>query len=78
LTRRSGTYHGHDFCVVEHECTITVKGAFAGVEADGRQLSFRMLHIFEFTDGLISRENVWMDSASMMAQLTQGSMAATG
>jgi hypothetical protein len=28
-----------------------------------------MLHVFEFREGLISRENVWMDTASVAAQL---------
>jgi hypothetical protein len=29
-----------------------------------------MLHVFEFRGGLISRENVWMDTASVLAQLS--------
>ncbi len=46
--------------------------------ADGRQflcggrsgpVSFRLLHVFEFRDGLISRENVWLDGASVQQQL---------
>ena len=36
-----------------------------------------MLHIFEFRDGLISRENVWKDSTAIVAQLTQAPAAAT-
>jgi hypothetical protein len=28
------------------------------------------LHIWEFRDGRISRENVWIDSGSAIAQLT--------
>jgi steroid delta-isomerase-like uncharacterized protein len=65
-TRR---YHGDDFCVIEHQVTCTITGQFAGIPGNGRQVSFRMLHIFEFRDDAISRENVWMDSASAMAQL---------
>ncbi|MGH3933535.1 MAG: ester cyclase [Pseudonocardiaceae bacterium] len=65
-TRR---YYGEDFCVVEHLCTCTVTGQFAGIPGNGRQVTFRMLHIFEFRLGKISRENVWMDAASVMAQL---------
>jgi hypothetical protein len=30
----------------------------------------RVLHVFEFCDGLISRENVWIDAAAAVAQLT--------
>lgn len=38
---------------------------------DGRSgdVSFRMLHIFEFRDGLISLENVWCDLAAIQQQL---------
>jgi hypothetical protein len=28
-----------------------------------------MLHVFEFRGGRISRENVWMDTATVLAQL---------
>lgn len=30
----------------------------------------RLLHVWEFRDGLISRENVWLDSGSIVAHLT--------
>jgi alpha-ketoglutarate-dependent taurine dioxygenase len=29
-----------------------------------------VLHVFEFRDGRISRENVWIDAAAAIAQLT--------
>ncbi len=29
-----------------------------------------MLHVFEFRDGKISRENVWLDGGAVVAQLT--------
>jgi steroid delta-isomerase-like uncharacterized protein len=64
------TYYGDDFCVVEHECTATVPGEFLGVPGNGRRITFRMVHVFEFRDGLISRENVWLDSGSVIVQLT--------
>ena len=63
-------YYGDDFCVIEHEWTGAVPGAFLGVPGNGRRLSFRMLHIWEFKDGLISRENVWLDGGSVVHQLT--------
>jgi hypothetical protein len=31
--------------------------------------TFRVLHVFEFRDGLISRENVWLDGAAIAAPL---------
>ncbi len=35
----------------------------------GRRISHRLLHIWEFREGRISRENVWIDGGSVMAQL---------
>jgi hypothetical protein len=29
-----------------------------------------MIHVFEFRDGLICRENVWLDGNAIAAQLT--------
>ena len=66
-TRR---YYGEDFCVIEHICNVTVPGTFLCVAGNGRRISFRLLHIWEFREGLISRENVWMDGGSIVAQLT--------
>ncbi len=63
-------YHGDDFCVMEHLWTGTVPGAFLGVPGNGRHISFRLLHVWEFRDGKISRENVWLDGAHIVAQLT--------
>jgi len=43
-----------------------------GLEGRGRPLEFRLLHVVEFSDaGSISRENVWIDLASIMQQLPQ-------
>ncbi len=67
------SYYGDDFCVIEHEWTGTVPGAFLGVPGNGRRISFRLLHVWEFKDGLISRENVWLDGGSIVAQLTADS-----
>jgi steroid delta-isomerase-like uncharacterized protein len=63
-------YHATDACIVEHEVAATVFGQFAGIPGHGRQVRFRLLHVFEFARGRISRENVWMDTATVMAQLS--------
>ncbi len=63
-------YYGDDFCVIEHQWTGTVPGTFLGVAGRGRRISFRLLHLWEFRDGLISRENVWLDSGAIVQQLT--------
>jgi steroid delta-isomerase-like uncharacterized protein len=73
-TRR---YYGNDHCVMEHTWTGTVPGEFLGVPGNGRQITFRMIHLWEFRDGLISRGNVWLDGGSVIAQLTAPHLAAT-
>ena len=41
-----------------------------GIEGKGRPLSFRLLHVLEFTEGGdIKRENVWLDLAAIQQQL---------
>jgi predicted ester cyclase len=41
-----------------------------GFPGRNRPLEFRILHLFEFADdGAIRRENVWMDTAAIAAQL---------
>jgi steroid delta-isomerase-like uncharacterized protein len=70
-------YYGDDFCVMEHIVTGTVPGEFLGVPGHGRGITFRLLHVWEFRDGLISRENVWLDGGSVIAQLTAPDLAST-
>ncbi len=65
-TRR---YYGDDFCVIEHTWSGTVPGEFLGIPGHGRRINFRLLHIWEFKHGRISRENVWLDGAAITAQL---------
>jgi steroid delta-isomerase-like uncharacterized protein len=64
------SWYGDDFCVVEHEFHGTVPGNFLGIPGNDKRISFRLLHVWEFRDGCISRENVWLDGASVAAQLT--------
>lgn len=64
------SYYGDDFAVVEHLWTGTVPGAFMGIPGNGKRISFRMLHVWEFRDHLMKRENVWLDGGSIVAQLT--------
>lgn len=63
-------WYGDDFCVTEHQWHGTVPGAFLGIPGNGREISFRLLHVWEFKDGRISRENTWMDGNAIVAQLT--------
>jgi hypothetical protein len=58
--------YGEDFCVVEHEATCVIKGAFMSIPGNGRRVTFRMLHVWDFK----SREQIWLDGAAIAAQLT--------
>jgi steroid delta-isomerase-like uncharacterized protein len=59
-----------DALVVEHTVTGSVTGTLLGLPGNDRPIRFRMLHVFEFRDGRISRENVWLDGAAIQQQLT--------
>lgn len=62
-------WFGDAFAVIEHEVDAHVVGSFMGIEGHGRAVHFRMLHVFDFRDGKISRENVWLDGGAVAAQL---------
>jgi len=64
------SWFGDDFCVMEHQWKGTVPGEFLGIPGNGKPVDFRMLHIWEFKDGKMSRENVWLDGAAIISQLT--------
>lgn len=64
--------YGDDFCVVEHQTSGVVLDEFLGVPGAGKHISFRLLHVFDFRDGKISRENVWIDGGAAIAQITGG------
>jgi steroid delta-isomerase-like uncharacterized protein len=60
----------HDAIVLEQLMTGIVTGQMLGLPGNGRTITFRILHVFEFRDELISRENVWLDGASIQQQLS--------
>jgi steroid delta-isomerase-like uncharacterized protein len=63
-------FFADDAMVLEQLMTGTVTGSLLGLPGNGRRISFRMMHIFEFRDGLISRENIWLDTAAVTDQLS--------
>jgi steroid delta-isomerase-like uncharacterized protein len=63
-------YVSDNAITLEQIMTGTVIGSFMGLPGNNRRISFRILHVFEFRDGLISRENVWVDGAAIVAQLS--------
>lgn len=62
-------YHGDDFMVDEVLWKGRAVGEPFGMPGNGRPVEFRLLHICEFRDGKISRENVWLDAGSLAQQL---------
>jgi hypothetical protein len=65
-------YYGENFMVDDSLWSGKAPGRPFGLEGRNRPLSFRLLHVIEFTDaGDIQRENVWIDLASILQQLPQ-------
>lgn len=64
--------YGERFMVDESLWKGTAPGRPFGLEGRNRPLSFRLLHVIEFTpEGLIQKEQVWLDLAAIMKQLPQ-------
>ena len=62
--------YGDGFMVDETLWSGRAVGNPFGLEGKGRPLSFRMLHVLEFSDeGAIKREQVWFDFPAILAQL---------
>ena len=59
-----------DTMILEQNMTGAVIGEMLSIPGNGRKVTFRILHVFDFRNGLISREQVWIDSAAIVAQLT--------
>jgi steroid delta-isomerase-like uncharacterized protein len=59
-----------DTMILEQNMTGSVIGELLGIPGHGQRVTFRILHVFAFRDGLISREQVWIDSGAIVAQLT--------
>jgi steroid delta-isomerase-like uncharacterized protein len=68
--RPSHRFFSDDAMILDQLMTGTVIGTFLGMPGNNRRITFRILHVFEFKDGLISRENVWLDGAAIQQQLS--------
>ncbi|SLK00204.1 ester cyclase [Novosphingobium mathurense] len=63
--------YGENFLIDESVWSGTAVGRPFGFEGRGRPLTFRLLHVLEFSEeGQIRRENVWVDSAAIAQQLS--------
>lgn len=62
--------YGENFLVDESLWEGTAPGRPFGLEGRNRPLTFRLLHVVNFTaDGLIQQEQVWLDLAAIQRQL---------
>jgi uncharacterized protein len=62
-------WYGEAHVVDESVLHATANGRPFGLEGRGRPVRARFLHIFDFSDGLISRESAWIDLAAIQQQL---------
>jgi steroid delta-isomerase-like uncharacterized protein len=62
-------YHGDGFVVDESMVRARAVGTPFGMPGRDRTITFRLLHVFEVRDGAITRENAWIDTAAVFAQL---------
>ena len=62
-------WYGDDHVVDESVLHATAIGHPFGLDGRARPVQVRFLHIFDFADGLISRESAWIDLAAVQQQL---------
>ena len=62
-------WYGDSHVVDESILHATANGQPFGLDGRGRAVRARFLHIFDFRDGLISRESAWIDLAAIQQQL---------
>jgi hypothetical protein len=63
--------YGNNFMVDESLWEGRAPGRPFGIEGKNRPLAFRLLHVLEFKDdGQIQKEQVWVDLASILQQLS--------
>lgn len=62
-------WYGDDHVTDESLLYGTAVGPVFGIEGRGRAVCVRLLHVFDFDDGLISRESAWLDVAGLQRQL---------
>ena len=63
-------WYGDDHVLDESVLHATANGRPFGLNGRGRSVRTRFLHIFDFSDGLISRESAWIDLAAIQQQLS--------
>ena len=62
-------WYGESHLVDESILHARAIGRPFGMEGAGRDVSVRMLHVFDFAEDRIARESAWIDVASLSQQL---------
>ena len=62
-------WYGNDHVVDESMLHGRAIGRPFGLAGNGKQVQVRLLHVFDFAEGLISRESAWLDIAALQQQL---------
>lgn len=62
-------YYGPNMMVDEVLYTGHVDGRLVGLDGLAGRATYRLLHVLEFRDGKIARENIWQDVQAICAQL---------
>ena len=62
-------WHGEQHMVDESVLHARALGRVFGYDGHGRAVHVRLLHVFEFADGLIHRDSAWLDVAGLQRQL---------
>jgi len=62
-------WYGDDHAVDESILHATAVGRPFGLEGRGRSVTVRLLHVFDFAEGRISRESAWLDMGAVQQQL---------
>ena len=62
-------FETREHVVDESIATGHIEGTFIGVDGGGAPVRFRILHVFDIRDGLISREQAWFDTAGVIRQV---------
>ena len=60
---------GNDRLVDESMLHGRAIGRPFGLAGNDKQVQIRLLHVFDFAEGLISRESAWLDIAALQQQL---------
>jgi hypothetical protein len=67
VRRRYGRNHAVDESILHG----VAEGSVLGISGAGREVHVRLLHVFDFSGGLISRESAWLDVATLQQQLAE-------